>query len=109
MDRLCAHVTQPPGPLNCKRGLIHTKRWTCSCWLAKGDGRGTGPEQARAAALGLATQALMLALCSLLRLARRASSDVGELSLPCAPSGSPLCPVGLHSNTFCANSLRPDC
>ena len=85
--------------------LIHTRRCTCSCWLAKGDGRGTGPEQATAAALALAAQDRMLALCALLRLARRASSDVGELSLPCAPSGSPLCPVGLHSMTLSATCV----
>ena len=100
MDRSCAHVTQPPS--NCKGGLKNTKRWTCSCWLAKGDGRGTGPEQARAAALALATQERMLALCGLPRLARRASSEVGEFSLPCAPNGSPLCPAGLYSKTCLA-------
>ena len=87
---------------------MHTRPCTCSCWLAKGDGRGTGPEQATAAALALATQARMLALCGLLRLARSASSDVGELSLPCAPSGSPLCPVGLHSKISPATQSMPE-
>ena len=92
MYRSCTHVAQRPS--DCNGWLIHTRRCTCSCWLAKGDGRGTGPEQATAAALALATQDCMLLLCSLLRLARRASSDVGELSLPCAPRGTPNAPSG---------------